>query len=57
MKKRLDDQSEQKIRRASKQGAVEDIIHVGLLEEGPDARDSEPYDFHLKLVQYEEKDQ
>lgn len=54
MKKRVDDQSEQKIRRASKQGAVEDIIHVSSLEEGPDARDSEPYDFDLKQVQYED---
>lgn len=57
MKKRIDHGSEQKIRRASKQGAVEDIIHVSSLEEGPDVRDSEPYDLSLKQVQYEEDEE
>lgn len=54
MKNRIDDQSEQRIRRASKQGAVEDIIHVSSLNEGPDRRDADPYDINPK--QYEGND-
>jgi len=40
--------SESDIREASKRGAVEDIIHVSLIDEGYDLRVSKPYGENLK---------
>lgn len=42
------DKSELEIRRASKEGAVEDIIHVSALDEGHDLRVSNPFGTNMK---------
>ena len=40
--------SESEIRRASKRGAIEDIIHVASADEGHDLRVSNPFGTNLK---------
>lgn len=48
MKKEELESSESHIRRASKRGAIEDIIHVGSQDEGHDLRVSNRFGTNLK---------
>mgnify|MGYP001238896484 CR=1 FL=1 len=48
MKKKNLANSESDIRKASKRGAVEDIIHVSSIDEGYDLRVANPFGMNLK---------